>query len=218
MSGIIAKIKEQISKMDKHALIGVVAFLMSVLLLFVGIISTTSIDFYDIPVLSLIFGNDSSDLERSKKEIAEEMEYYDELLEDNDELSNRELRLAKKVVRTGKKLSKSFSLGNIKALMKNTEKLAEKSSFGINVLGSEFDEVTKIINIILIVAWIFMLIPLAVTVLGGIKKSVAASVVALILAMIFFLLFGGILWGLLSAASYVTQAVCYKRMKAAKAV
>jgi hypothetical protein len=218
MSGIIAKIKEKIFRMDKHSLIGAVAFLMSVLLLFVGIISTTKCDFYEIPVLSLIAGNNTSDLERSKKEIKNEVERYEELLEDAEDLTNQEFNLAKKVLRSGKKLAKSFSLANIKTLMKNTEKLAEKSNFGKGVLGSEYDELVKIINIVLTVMWIFMLIPLAVTVLGGVKKSVGATVTALILAMIFFLLFGGIVWGLLSAASYVTQVVCYKKIKAAKAV
>jgi len=216
LQGLVGAVKEKVAASDKQTLIGLGAFALCVLLLFVGVLNATNGELYKIPVLS-IGGELEDTVEDAKDEIKEDLDVIEDRLDDAD-LSNKEERLAKNFLKKANKLTKTFSISNIKAMLKSAEKVAKEVDDEISLGGFDEDlaEVTEVLGVIQTALWIFMLIPMVLTLVAGFRKNFVVGIIAACFAFLFFLIFGGIFWGLLATASYVLQIRSYYQQKKAR--
>ena len=183
-------------------LISLILFGICALLLVLGLNSALNGQFYDIPILGMIMGDDAKDdVKQAQKSLTRDLERLDSVLDEED-LSAKETKLVKSVIKSYKKLVKTVSISGVTEVSKKLEKTED-------LLGDTdiFDEMLEIMNIFTIIIYVFFGIPAIFTVFGGIKRSVGLMVTGLIFAMIFFLVFGGIVLGLLALVAYIVQIV-----------
>jgi len=165
-----------------------------------------------LPALSLIMAGEIDDIEDAKDEMGDDIERMEEYLDDLD-LSTKETKLAKDFLKKGKDLSKTFSINNMKALVKSAEKLANGVDADIDDFDMEVDEIMSIITVVEVIIWVSMLVPLGLAVASGLTRNFIVAIIALLPALPFYLLFGGIGWGLLAIAAYVLQVYAFFKRK-----
>jgi len=209
---VTGKVDAFIRGSDKFTLMGLGAAVLCVIMLFVGIYSAMNVDFYELPALSLIMAGEIDDIEDAKDEMGDDIERMEEYLDDLD-LSTKETKLAKDFLKKGKDLSKTFSINNMKALVKSAEKLANGVDADIDDFDMEVDEIMSIITVVEVIIWVSMLVPLGLAVASGLTRNFIVAIIALLPALPFYLLFGGIGWGLLAIAGYVLQVYAFFKRK-----
>lgn len=210
--------RDQVKKSPVLLLIGIGALVVCLAMLVVGFFSVKNTDFFDIPIVSMILPDMDDELDDVRDEMLEGIEKIEDKMDELD-LTGDEEEFVNTAIETAKTLTKEISLNSLNEFAENAKKMAD-----IDVdLDKELDDLTESVDelqdalklIENIVLW-FMLVPLALAVLAGLLRSRGLTIFAMITALPFFFMFGGVVWGIIAIAGYITQIVVYGKMKKAK--
>ncbi len=183
-----------------------------VVLLLLCYLIVTNISIEKVAIIKRASGG--ATLDREKEDIRDVVEgLYEELDANEDKFSKKDVKLMKKFLKSADKLSKRFSINNLKKFTKrlgNLEDTDIAEQLGVSNLGLKdiTDYGGKAMNTVTNFFLIFTLICAAFVFLGGWFRFTAMIVVGLILTLIFTWLFCGFLWLLLNLALHIVLIAC----------
>ena len=191
-------------------LISMIAFAACVLFLVLGLSSSLNGQFYDIPVLGMIMGEDGrEEMKDMQKDAKKDIDRFENLLDSSD-LTKKQAKQVKSAIKSYKKLVKTISITNLKDTAKQVKKVEDF------IGGSDgMDEIISVINTFTIIIYIFFFISLLFTVFGGLTQKSGLTITGMIFAILFLFLLGGIVWGVLAVAAYIAQLKFSKDYKKA---
>jgi len=198
-----SSVKTQAILLTVTAILSVVLILVSAVIPLVRpVLRLRSMD----GILSLA-GVDTDELVRGIDTVYEELAR--ELDLNKSSLSDSEVELAQKVLRTMKKLSGSFTLIDLQKLA--TELNSDFGGYLEDLLGSQAGSilriVTKLPTIAICVILACFLLPLILTVLAGLKKNMGLTIAALVISLLPQMVFNGYAFATLTLIILIPQAV-----------
>lgn len=209
---------KQKKPLNKQALIGLGAFVLCLVMLLVGVINVKNTGLHKIPVVSIFVPDAKHDTIDMKEPFLDAIDEIEEVVEESD-LSAKEKAYFESLSDSSKKIVKNVSINSIKNLIDNVKDVPNGFDDELDEIADMLDavdELQKIIKVVEKVILWFMLIPLALTVLGGLLRSKGWTVFAMITSLPFFFLFGGAVWGVIAIVGYIAQIIIYGKMKKAK--
>lgn len=197
------------------ALILTVACAVSMILSYVYVTGTSM---ENIPAMAVIMGDDIDEVKEMKYEIGEEVEAFEEAYEEiEDDLTSKEKKVVEKAIDVMKGLSKSFSINGIKDLAKVAQEIEDiefENGYSTDGLADGADEITSVMGVITTITMIFMLLSLALCVLGGLLCKNGLVITGIVFSTLYGLIFCGFLFVILFAAINVATIMVNKKLKA----
>jgi uncharacterized Zn finger protein (UPF0148 family) len=192
----------------------VLTMLVSVALIIASIVGMMSTHFLDIPIFGFIFESidEMDEMEDDLERIALDAEDLEYCLDSEDELSKSEKKIVKEMCDSAEELADTFSMLNVFGFMADADNVIElMEEYGegrrAEELSEDMAELMSIMSIFAGVLIAFFVLPILLTVLGGVTKNTVVVVVAMVLTTIVQAAFCGLLWVALTVVVGVFQAV-----------
>lgn len=196
-----------------------VTFLLTLVLLAASIIAPLTADLVDIPIFNVVIDDsDKDDFEDLKDDLKYSVDEMEEALEYmQEDLSSREIKAIKNLMKEAKGTGRTFSILNLRKLASATEEAAKKlddhPAFDMDI--RELTEAAETMDMVMWIAIALFALPGIFTLLGGLLRSKGLTITALILMVPVQLAVSGILYVICSLVIYIIQAIlCGKAKKA----
>lgn len=214
--GILVNKKEYISTMatpntKKIAKLLPILVVVCIVVMIFGHISMLHTSIEDIPAVSMLLGDDKDEFEDAKDELDDLLDdvkdtykYYEDEIE--DELDKKELKFIDQLFDDMKACTKTFSISNMKNLIKTVEKVSDTDAADYLDLDDDFDELEEIIAVfdgLTTGMLIASLMSLLFTIIGGLCRVKGLVIAGLIFSTIFCFLMYGWLFVILNAAAHI---------------
>ena len=200
-------------------------FLLSLLLLAASVLITLTTDLMRIPMIKTVLqiAEAEGDIAEARMELNNILsEGRDEMTDYSDEMTDVEEKAIDDILSSAEKLSRNFSVMNIRSFFKTLESSAEildenSLNFALGANSTDFftgiREINIAINVIIVIVVCAFLLPLLFTILGGLLKNRGLTITALVFTVISQLALCGIIWVILSLAIYIFQVILCTKAK-----
>lgn len=191
-----------------------ITFIISVVLIIASILAPMVMNFFEVPIVSVILEAADGDMEETVDDMKDELDGIKDDYEDvKDELSSKEKKNYKKMVDSADKMLDNFSLLNMSSFMKTMDNLDEE--YRPDDMEEAMETFSQAMGVVFGVVCGAFVLPLLFAILGGLKKSAGLTIAALIFTAISQAILSGVLLLILSAVVYIVQIVlCNKYKKA----
>ena len=205
-------------KAKKNAMPVLLTFAVSMILIIASIISPMATAIYNIPMFSLVMGDEMEEAEEEWEDMADNWEdVRDELDLDDLDLSSKDEKAVEKYLKKADKFMKKPSVMNLNKVIKAAEEVEDIDE--AEVLVSEVLDSTDGIEDVTGGLWIISIIcflpAVILALLAGLKKKPALTIVAMILTLLPQIILSGWLLLVLSLGVNIAQIVLQKKYAAA---